>query len=251
MSGFKDHFSSAPDRYAAFRPAYPAALFTWLAQSCAGHETAWDCATGNGQAARGLAPHFREVIATDASAAQIRHAAPSPGVVYRVGRAESSGFSHHRVDLVTAAQAAHWFHLPRFYAEVARVLKPGGVLAIWGYGRLTLPEPLDMPLRRFYADTIGPWWPPERTLIDGAYRGLEFPFVEFEAPAFEIEVEWDLARLLDYVSTWSAVGRYRTAKGSDPLPMLTAELEPLWGHRTDVRRLVWPLFLRAGRTPVA
>lgn len=251
MSGFKDHFSSASDRYAAYRPDYPATLFAWLASVSPAHATAWDCATGSGQAALGLAPHFRRVVATDASAEQIRHAAAHPGVDYRVAPAESSGLADRSVDLVTVAQAAHWFDLPRFYAEAARVLQPGGVLAIWGYGRLTLPGPLDPPFRRFYAETVGPWWPPERALVDDAYRGLEFPFAELVPPAFEIEVEWDLVRLLDYVSTWSAVGRYRAAQGSDPLPALMAELEPLWGKPTDVRRLAWPLFLRAGRAPAA
>lgn len=249
MSGFKDHFSSASDRYAAYRPDYPAALFAWLAEVSPANETAWDCATGNGQAAVGLVPHFHRVVATDASAEQIRHAAARPGVDYRVAPAESSGLADGSVGLVTVAQAAHWFDLPRFYAEVARVLQPGGVLALWGYGRLTLPGPLDPPLRHFYAETIGPWWPPERARIDDAYRGLEFPFAELEPPRFAIEVEWDLLRLLDYVSTWSAVRRYQAARGDDPLPTLMAELGPLWGKPTDVRRLAWPLFLRVGRAP--
>lgn len=247
MNGFKDHFSSASDRYAAYRPDYPAALFAWLAGLCAEHDLAWDCATGSGQAAPGLAPHFRHVVATDASAEQVRHAAPHPLIDYRVAPAEASGLADHGVDLVAVAQAAHWFDLPRFYAEAARVLKPGGAIAVWGYGRMLLPGEMDALFQRFYAETVGPYWPPERVLIDDAYRSLDFPFTEIESPAFAIEVEWTLPRLLDYLSTWSAVKRYQAARGRDPLPALLAELRSLWGDPEAARALQWPLFLRAGR----
>ena len=253
MSSFKDHFSSASDRYAAYRPVYPAALFAWLAGLCPGPGTnaergiAWDCATGSGQAALGLVPHFRQVVATDASAEQIRHAAPHPRIDYRVAPAEACGLADHSVDLVTVAQAAHWFALPRFYAEAARVLKLGGVLARFGYGRIVLPGAMDAPLRRFYADTVGPYWPPERALIDNAYRSLDFPFAELGAPAFAIEAEWTLPRVMDYLSTWSAVKRYQAALGHDPLPALRAELQPAWGDPEAARTLQWPLFLRVGR----
>ncbi|MFN3543985.1 MAG: class I SAM-dependent methyltransferase [Thiobacillus sp.] len=247
MSGFKDHFSSASDRYAAYRPDYPAALYDWLTGQCSAHDTAWDCATGSGQAALGLATHFRRVIATDASTEQIRHAQPHPAIDYRVAPAEASTLDGASVDLVTVAQAAHWFDLPRFYAEVVRVLKPGGVIALWGYGRMVLPGELDAPFLRFYSETIGPHWPAERALIDDAYRSLEFPFVEIDAPAFFIEVAWTLDRLLGYVSTWSAVKRFQAAQGHDPLPALRAELAPAWGEAARPRRLAWPLFVRCGR----
>lgn len=246
MSTFKDHFSSASGRYAAFRPNYPATLYSWLAGLCAEHDTAWDCATGSGQAAQGLAPHFRHVVATDASAEQIRHAMPHPGIDYRVAPAEASRLADHSVDLITVAQAAHWFDLPRFYAEVARVLKPGGVIALWGYGRMVLPGELDAPFQRFYEEIVGPYWPPERALIDDAYKGLLFPFDEIAAPPFAIQVEWTLSRLVAYLSTWSAVKRYQGAQGHDPLPALAAELGPLWGAPDAALHLSWPLFVRVG-----
>lgn len=245
-AGFKDHFSSASDAYAAFRPTYPAALYAWLAGLCGMRATVWDCATGNGQAARGLAAHFGRVVATDASSEQIRHALPHPGVDYRVAPAEASGLAAASVDLVTVAQAAHWFDLPRFYAEARRVLKPGGVLALWGYGRLVLPDGLDTAFLDFYAETLGPYWPAERALIEDGYRGLPFPFAPIEAPAFAIRVEWNLPRLMAYLSTWSAVKRYQAARGHDPLPALQARLAPAWGEPMTARALDWPLFLRVG-----
>ena len=247
MSAFKDHFSSASDQYAAYRPDYPAALFAWLASQCAERSTAWDCATGSGQAALGLARHFHQVIATDASTEQVRHAMAHPAIDYRVAPAEASGLADHSIDLITVAQAAHWFDLPRFYTEVSRVLKPGGMIALWGYGRMVLPGEMDAPFLRFQNETVGPYWPPERALIDNAYRSLNFPFNEIQAPVFYIEAEWTLAQLMAYLSTWSAVKRYQSECGNNPLPTLMTELQPLWGNPDVVRQLQWPLFLRVGR----
>ena len=249
MANFKDHFSAVAARYAEFRPTYPAELFDWLASLCEEHEAAWDCATGSGQAAAGLAPHFARVVATDASAGQIAHASGPANVGLRVAPAESSGLADSSIDLVTVAQAAHWFDLPKFFAEARRVLKPGGALALWGYGRLDLPGGMDAIFLRFYSETVGPYWPPERKWIDDGYRSLDFPFSEITAPAFSIEVEWNLPRLLNYLSTWSAVKRYRAERGSDPLPALLAELQPLWGNPDAALPLKWPLFLRVGRNP--
>ncbi|HYP69230.1 MAG TPA: class I SAM-dependent methyltransferase [Thiobacillaceae bacterium] len=251
---FKDHFSTGSPDYAAFRPNYPPALFAWLAGLCRRRELAWDCATGNGQAALELAHHFKQVIATDASAQQIEAAKHLPGVEYRVAAAEASGLKTISVDLIAVAQAVHWFDLERFYAEARRVLHPGGVIALWGYGPPILPEPMDQALAHFYAHTIGPYWPPERTLVDDRYRSLAFPFDEVPAPSFAIEVSWNLPRLIAYLATWSAVKRYIAAIGTNPLTELEAELALHWspqGSRRDgpdggARRLEWPLFLRVG-----
>ena len=244
---FKDHFSDASAAYAEFRPTYPDTMFAWLASLCNEHECAWDCATGSGQAAIELAKQFKQVIATDASVEQIKHASGPGNVRFAVAPAEASGLYSQSTDLITVAQAAHWFDLPRFYTEVNRVLKPGGVLAIWGYGRLNLSKGMDELFEHFYSDTIGPFWPQERKLIDDGYRTLDFPFVEIPAPEFFIEVEWDLPRLLAYLSTWSAVKRYQTANEVDPLPALASSLAPLWGDTRQARPLQWPLFLRVGR----
>jgi len=254
---FKDHFSTGSSNYAAFRPGYPPTLFEWLAGQCKRHELAWDCATGSGQAAVGLARHFKHVIATDASAEQIQSAKPQTGVEYRVAAAESSGLDNAGVDLITVAQAAHWFDLDRFYAEAKRVLRPQGLIALWGYGRLILPGTLDDPLENFYEHVIGRYWPPQRALIDEAYRSLAFPFKEISPPRFSIEVNWNLPRLIAYLSTWSAVKRYVESEGGNPLNGLEAELAGRWctGMKSPgadrspetALRFEWPLFLRVGR----
>lgn len=243
---FKDHFSDASAQYAEFRPTYPDGLFSWISSQFTGHDLAWDCATGSGQAATGLASFFKRIIATDASAEQIAHASGPDNVRFLVAPAEASGLDASSVDLVTVAQAAHWFDLPAFHAEIHRVLKPGGMIALWGYGQLALPGELDEPFARFYGETIGPWWPPERKLIDDAYRSLDFPFEEIQAPEFFIEVEWNLPRLLAYLSTWSAVKRYEADNGHSPLPGLESSLARHWQKPDQPLLLKWPLFMRAG-----
>lgn len=247
MSPFKDHFSGHAGAYARARPSYPPALYVWLAEQCRERKLAWDCATGNGQAAMGLAPHFTRVIATDASAEQIRNAAAHPQIEYRIAPAERSTLPDAGVDLIAVAQALHWFDLPRFFGEARRVLKPGGVLAAWGYGLNRISPAIDAIVKRFYMQTVGPYWPPERHLIDERYAGTPFPFSELETPGFEMCAEWTLQQYLDYLDTWSAVQRYRKARGADPLVALREELAAVWGESGRKRDILWPLFMRAGR----
>jgi SAM-dependent methyltransferase len=247
MSRFKDHFSTRSPDYAAHRPTYPAALFDALAGAAMGHDLAWDCATGNGQAARGLAGRFARVIASDASEAQIAAAQPHPSIEFRVAPAEASGLPEHCADLVTVAQAAHWFDLAAFYDEARRVLKPGGVLAIWCYERLSIDPALDPVIEDFHAGILGPYWPPERRHVEAAYRDLPFPFAEMRLPDFHMEAVWTLDRLMGYFATWSAVKAYGNAVGHDPLPALRERLAARWISLDSSKLIKWPLSARLGR----
>lgn len=245
MSGFPDHFSAVAADYASHRPTYPAALFDWLADQAPARRLAWDCATGSGQAARDLAGHFDRVIATDAAAAQIDAAPAHPGVEFRVAPAEASGLDPASVDLITVAQALHWFQLDAFYAEARRVLAPDGVIAAWSYSRLLTDDPvIDERLWHFYSEVVGPWWPFERRHVETGYRDLPFPFTPIDAPAFAMQAEWDLEALAGYLRTWSATRRYLQARGVDPVSALAGELAPHW---PTTRRVRWPLTLRTGR----
>ena len=216
---FRDHFSGHAADYARFRPDYPEALFSYLASLAPARRLAWDCATGSGQAAAGLAPRFEEVVATDASAPQIEQAPPIPRVRYAVSPAESATLPDGSVDLVTVAQALHWFDLPSFFAEVRRVLVPGGVVAVWCYDLLSIASDIDPIVNRFYRDVVGEYWPKERSIVERGYGSLEFPFeeVEIPPPGFTMEKEWTLPDLLGYVRTWSAVRRFMAARGEDPV----------------------------------
>lgn len=242
---FADHFSRGASEYATFRPRYPAALFEWLATACARHELAWDCATGNGQAATGLAPHFRRVLATDASGAQLAEAEARPNVEYRVAPAESSGLADGSADLVTVAQALHWLPLDPFYAEVRRVLRPGGLLAIWGYTLPSVSDAIDALVRRLHGEIVGPYWPAGREHLDAGYSSLSFPFPEIEAPALAVEQALDGDAFEGYLRTWSAVKSFVDAQGMDPLAPLLPKFRAAWPPRV-VRAVRWPLFIRAG-----
>lgn len=244
---FRDLFSERATAYARARPVYPPALFSSLAVLAPGRELAWDVGTGNGQAARGLACHFRRVEATDASSSQLAEATPDPRITYRQAREANSGLPDRCVDLITVAQAAHWFTLDAFYAEALRVLRHGGVLALWCYGLCQITPEIDEVLDRFYAETIGPWWSPERRHVETGYRRLHFPLPELKFPECEMVHRWSLTNVIDYIGTWSAVGGYRRERGSDPLPQLAEELQPFWGPPAEPREVRWPLSGRLGR----
>lgn len=249
MHPFADHFSTIARAYAAARPSYPDALFAYLASLAPAGRRAWDCAAGNGQATRHLALHFAEVVGTDASAAQIAEAPAQPGIVYRVAPAEASGIDSASVDLITVAQALHWLDLPAFYREARRVLVSAGVLAVWCYGLQRVDDAgIDRLLQRFYGETVGPYWPPERRLVEEGYRTVPFPFDELPARSFEMAHDWALDELLAYLRTWSATNRFIAGRGYDPVPPLAADLAPLWGSAEASRRVRWPLSLRVGRS---
>jgi ubiquinone/menaquinone biosynthesis C-methylase UbiE len=232
MAAFHDHFSGVANRYADFRQHYPAALFDYLATLVPRASTVWDCACGNGQASVSLAQRFDKVIATDGSAEQIVSAKPNVKIEYQVATAEQSGLPDNSVSLVTVAQAAHWFNFEKFYAEVRRVLKPGGAIALWAYGINTVEDPaVNAVMYHYYAETVGPYWPPERVLVEQSYRTIPFPFAEVTTPKFRMETNWTLEQLLGYFSTWSATSRYIKAKGTNPIEPLRKELSAVWAPR--------------------
>ncbi len=242
---FKDHFSSQSAAYERYRPSYPPALFDWLAAAVPARGLAFDVGTGNGQAAVALAAHFDAVIGTDPSAAQLAEARPDARVTYRREPAERLSAPPGSVDLLTVAQAAHWFDWPRFTAEAARVLRPGGVIAIWSYGNCVVTPGIDLLLADFSRDVVGPWWPRERRHVEEGYRNLPLPFPVLPVPVFEMRTHWDAASMLGYLDTWSAVRRCRARSGRDPLGLLSGPLADAWGP--GMREIRWPLTLRAGR----
>jgi len=193
-----------------------------------------------------LAELLGRVIATDASAEQIARARSHRNLTYRVAPAEASGLADADVDLVVVAQALHWFNVEAFYREARRVLVPGGLLVV-GYGWLSVNPPIDRLLHYFYAGILGPWWPPERRILDQGYRTLPFPFKELPVTRLTLRAEWDFSQLRGYLETWSALKNYRSSQGRDPLAPLLPPLVRLWGDPHQKRLVTWPLFLRLGR----
>ncbi len=243
---FKDHFSGHAADYRAFRPTYPPELFAFLASAAPGRELVWDCGTGNGQAAGPLADHFARVFATDASTEQIANAEQHPKVEYAVAPAEKCPLPDACVDLVTVAQALHWFDHDRFYAEVRRVCRPGAVLAATCYYAPSVGPDVD-PILRHWEDFIRPYWTPERAWVDAGYRTIPFPFAELDATRFELAVASSLAQFVGYLGTWSATKQFVKAHGSDPLERFAPEFATAWGDPATVRTLRWELAMRLGR----
>jgi ubiquinone/menaquinone biosynthesis C-methylase UbiE len=208
---------------------------------------AWDCATGNGQAARDLARYFDRVVATDGSPEQIAHAIPVADVEYRVAPAESSGLEAGSVDLVTVAQALHWFVRESFFDEVRRVAAPGGILAAWSYAWCHAGADVESLLRGFEEGTVGPYWNPERRWVEEGYRTIPIPFEEVPAPVFELRAQWTLSQLGAYLSSWSAVWKYRQTLGEDPVPPVLERIAKYWGPPDRTREITWPLNIRVGR----
>lgn len=242
-----DHFSPLAEQYASFRPSYPDELFDWLASVAPQRDFAWDCGAGSGQATAALASRFKQVLGTDISAAQLDTAPSLPNVEYRVTSAENSGLPEHSADLVTVAQALHWFDLPAFYAEVRRILKPQGVIAVWGYNRLIIDHPeLQKIIDYFYLETVGTYWPAERVHVENDYLHLPFPFDRLLAPRFSLHKEWPREHLLGYLRSWSAVGRFQAANGFDPVDALEKKIRPLWPKGKSYW-IEWPMFMHAGR----
>ena len=241
-------FSTVARAYANFRPSYPPGLFEWLARVSPARDAVWDCGCGSGQASVPLAEHFAVVHATDVAPEQIAAARTHARVRYSVAPAEHSGLDAGSVDLVTVAQALHWFDVTAFYAEAARVARSGALLAVLNYPR---PRFVDVELDRrffeFYSQVVGPFWPPERRHIEDGYKTLPFPFEEVAAPQFGLELRWNLDELAGYASSWSATARYRQALGTDPVPLLRALIEPAWPAAGGSVPLRMPLGLRVGR----
>lgn len=244
---FKDHFSTQAADYAQYRPHYPAELFEYLAAIAPAKKVAWDCGTGNGQAAVGLAQHFDLVIATDPSEKQIRHAVPHEKVKYIVAPAEKTDIASQSVDLIMVAQALHWFAHEKFYAEVRRVAPPGGIIAVSLYNLLYAEPKITDIVNEFYFDIVGPYWPPERKHIEAEYRTIPFPFAEIKPPPFRLEKHWRLDELLGYLNTWSATQRFMAQHGANPLEKIADRLSSLWGDPESPKRIAWPLHLRIGK----
>jgi SAM-dependent methyltransferase len=241
-------FSSVASEYARYRPAYPPALFTWLASQCMRRERVWDCACGSGQASVDLAKYFDEVIATDANSEQIAHAAAHPRVHYRIASAEAPDIASDSCDAITVAQALHWFDVERFYVAARRVARAGAVLAIWTYLPPMLAEPAaQQQFSDFYRDVVGPYWPPERAHVESGNATLSFPFARLHTPELNCTMRWTLADLLGYVRSWSATVKYRAANGHGPEELLAQSLEPVWGASDAAMEVRFPLRVLATR----
>jgi SAM-dependent methyltransferase len=243
----RNWFDQGGQAYARFRPEYPAELAAYLASMAPDRVLAVDVGCGSGQLTRQLAAHFNSVVGFDPSADQVAHTAPQENVNYACAPAEDLPLLSRSASLISAAQAAHWFDLPRFYAEVRRVAEPNAILALISYGVLRLEGVLGERFEQFYWKEIGPYWPAERKLVDSGYATLDFPFGEFPGPEIAIRLEWNLEEFLGYVSTWSAVRSAREAGREDLLHGFAEDMAKRWGDPAARHPVSWPINMRIGR----
>jgi len=249
MSNTDNLFSTASDAYKQYRPHYPQNLYRYLAELTPTTELAWDCGCGNGQASVALAEYFQCVYASDVSAEQIAEAKPMDNVRYVVSPAETIAADDNKVDLVTVAQAIHWFNHEKFFAEVDRVLKPGGIIAAWGYQLLYANSALDAVIAKLHSDIVGAYWPAGRELLDEGYTKIPFVYPRIETPAFAMHCHWQLPHLIGYLNTWSAVKAYEKQHGVNPVSELMPQISQAWGDELQSRDVYWPLILYIGKKP--
>lgn len=244
---FEDHFSKHSKQYAQHRPQYPDEIYAYLASIAPGNSLAWDCGTGNGQAAIGLAKYFDQVHATDASAEQISHAHRHKNVDYHVEPAEHVSLNTSSADLVTVAVAIHWFNFDEFYREVKRVLKPSGILAAWTYSLPEISPEVDVLIHQYYGEILRGYWPERIHYLEERYETIPFPFEEIVPPAFVMEINWNLIQFAGFLDSWSATQRYKAQTGRHPLDIIWHQLKEAWGNENEPRLIRWPLHFRIGQ----
>ena len=240
----KDNFSTQAKEYSKFRPYYPDEMIDYIVSFAKEKGEALDVATGNGQVAVALSKYFKKVYGTDISTRQLENAAAAENVTYKVEKAETTGFADAQFDLITVAQAIHWFDFDAFYAEVNRILKPDGIFAVLGYGLMQTNPDSQKIIDRFYYEIVGPYWDAERKYLDDNYTTIPFPFDEIHVRQFENVLSWSFDQLVGYLETWSAVQHYKDKNGSNPLDIIRDELKQSWDKGDG--KVVFPLLLRMG-----
>lgn len=242
----KDNFSLHADQYAKFRPNYPQELYDFLLTLTASRQSAWDCATGNGQVAAELAKYFATVYATDLSEKQIENATRLPNIIYKVELSEQTSFPDNFFDLITVAQAIHWFNFNDFYREVNRTIKPDGIIAVIGYVLLHIDAETDKIISKLYHTILAAYWDKERKYIDENYSTIPFPFAEVKAPVLHHTLEWTYDQLLGYLQTWSAVQHFIKTNNTNPVDLIHEDLKQAW-KESATKKIKFPLLLRIGR----
>lgn len=242
------HFAHNPADYLKYRPDYPVALFEYLAGLCAGCETAWDCGTGSGQAAVALAGYFSKVVASDVNQDLLNIALQKHNLSYYCWPAEQTELKKSSIDLVTVAQALHWFDLNSFYEEAKRVAKPHAIIAVWCYSLGSMTPVIDKVVQKLYHDILGnAYWPKERRYIDSGYKTIPFPFKKIKSPPFEAQKNFNYSALIGYLRTWSAVKEYQLKNEQDPVSLILPELETAWGDVDKTYTMHWPIHLLVGK----
>ena len=249
MKNIIDKFSNQSEIYKKYRPGYPKELYDFILATIKldDRNECWDCGTGNGQVAKVLSKYFKTIHATDISANQINHAEKNPNIAYSITRSEKTPFKENQFDLITVAQAIHWFDIKAFTSEVKRVGKNGSKICVWGYGLINVDEKVNPIIQRFYNDLTGPYWNTERRHIDSNYETINFDFAALEAPKnLKIRSNWKLDELIGFLNSWSAVQNYmKENNGENPVEKIVDELAEVWPGNI-IKQVSFPIFMKIG-----
>lgn len=221
-------FNTKSNDYESARPVYPRELFEFLKRECYSTETAWDCACGTGQVSKSLVNYFNKVYASDINENQILNSFKSESVNFSVQKAEETTFSDSFFDTVCVAQAMHWFNLEKYFREVKRVLKTGGVFACWGYSFFKIEPDIDKVVKEILLDPIKPYWSSRNKILWDKYKDVTFPFKHIQTPEIEMNQIWTKSQLLDYVKTWSAYKRYMEDSSIDIGNIFMEKTRDIW-----------------------
>lgn len=243
---FKDNFSKQASAYQKYRPSYPKELFFYLSNLTDNHDLAWDCGTGNGQSALGLTVYYEKVYATDPSEQQIANAIPNSKITYKIEKAENTTLEDNSVDLITVAQAMHWFDFDKFFSEVKRVLKPKGIIAIWTYSLPKISTEIDQLTLHFQEKIVGEFWQKENQFVSEEYKTIPFPFKEIETPSFKFQKEITLDDLKGLLESWSATQRYMNQHGQNPIKEIEGKLNKLWVNPKIKKPAIWSIYMKVG-----
>ncbi len=238
----KDNFSKQSSLYAKYRPDYPAELFEYIISFVKSRNVAWDCGTGNGQSAVQLSKYFKKIIATDISEKQLQSAEKAENIFYSVQPAEQTNIENNSVDLITVAQAIHWFDFDKFYTEVKRVAAQNAFIAVWCYDLLKINKEVDEVINHYHFNTLEQYWDPERKYVDEVYRNIPFPFKKISTPSFIIEKYWTIEDLEGYLNTWSALQKYIAVNNHNPVPAVIEKIKPYWGNELQ-QKIIFPIHL--------
>jgi len=242
-----DLFSTQAKTYKKYRPLYPKEFLNEILSLTKNQSCCWDCGTGNGQVAQYMADYFEKVYATDISENQLKEAEKRQNIIYKKERAEATSFEDNQFDIITVAQAIHWFDFKPFYEEVRRTAKNNGIIAIWGYGLLEIEAACDQIIKHFYHETIGPYWNEQRKHIDSHYETIDFVFSEIKlSKQYQIEHHMNLSQLEGYFNSWSSVQNYIRSEGKNPVNELINELSKYWQNPKESKKIRYPIFAKIG-----
>ena len=244
----KDNFSKQASAYSKFRPQYSDEIIAYIISFVENKSKALDVATGNGQVAYKLSAAFETVYGIDISQNQLDNAYVANNIIYKAASAENTFFEDQELDLITVAQAVHWFNFDLFYKEVYRILKPNGVIAVLGYGLFSTNLNTDIILRDFYYNIVGPYWDAERKYLDENYQTIPFPFEEQAVEKFENQFKWSFEELIGYLETWSSVQHYIKKNNKNPLDIIRDMLKTSWEEND--KKVIFPMLLRIGKLKI-